>query len=175
MNNKIDFIKIFFTEEKIESLIFIFLGIIAICLAFIFLFVIKYSFYKGIAYPLLIIGIIQLTFGSLSFLKSDSDMKRKEFYNKNQTEYIIQNELPRMEIVIKNLIIYKWIEISLMLLGVFLYFCFRYSTQKFWKGLGLGLLIQALIMLSLDFVAERRSVTYLNKIKMVSVFIVARN
>ena len=88
-----------------------------------------------------------------------------------ETEYIIQNELPRMEIVIKNLIIYKWIEISLMLLGVFLYFCFRYSTQKFWKGLGLGLLIQALIMLSLDFVAERRSVTYLNKLKMVTVLL----
>ena len=79
-----------------------------------------------------------------------------------------------MEIVIKNLVIYKWIEISFMILGVFLYFCFMYSTQKFWKGLGLGLLIQALLMLSLNFVAEKRSVTYMDRLKMVSVFNAAR-
>jgi len=174
MNNNIDFIKIFFTEEKIESLIFIFLGIIAISLAFIFLFFIKYSFYKGLAYPILIIGIIQLTIGSLSFLKSESDMKFKEFNNTNQKESIIQNELPGMEIVIKNLVIYKWIEISFMILGVFLYFCFINSTQKFWKGLGLGLLIQALLMLSLNFVAKKRSIAFMDRLKMVSVFNAAR-
>ena len=91
MNNNIDFMKIFFTEEKIESLIFIFLGIIAISLAFIFLFFIKYSFYKGLAYPLLIFGIIQLTIGSLSFLKSESDMKFKEYipYINNYNRYLI--------------------------------------------------------------------------------------
>ena len=101
-------------------------------------------------------------------------MKFKEFNNTNQKESIIQNELPGMEIVIKNLVIYKWIEISFMILGVFLYFCFMYSTQKFWKGLGLGLLIQALLMLSLNFVAEKRSVTYMDRLKMVSVFNAAR-
>jgi hypothetical protein len=169
MQNNIEFIKIYFTEEKIESLFFIFLGFIAISLAFIFWFIIKYSFYTGFAYPLLIIGIIQLTVGTTVFFRTESDIKRVEHMIQNESELIGQKELPRMEIVMKNFVIYKWIEIVLILLGIFLYFHFRTSTQVFWKGLGLGLLIQSGIMLSLDFVAEKRGQIYANELKIVSV------
>ena len=164
MDENIEFIKIYFTELKIESLFFIFIGVIAICLALIFWFIIKYSFYKGFAYPLLIIGIVQLTVGSIRFFKADYDVKRIEFYNVNKNEYLLQNELPRMEMVTTNFTLFIWIEIVLILLGVFLYFYFKPLNQVFWKGLGLGLFVQAVILLSLDLVAEKRNQTYMSTI-----------
>jgi hypothetical protein len=50
-----------------------------------------------------------------------------------------------------------------MILGAFL----MYSTMNdtFWRGLGLGLFIQASIVLTLDFFAERRGHMYLEYIK----------
>jgi hypothetical protein len=49
----IGFEESYFKQEQIESLIFIILGILSICLALIFLGIIKYSFFKGMAVPLL--------------------------------------------------------------------------------------------------------------------------
>ncbi len=169
MEDNIEFIKIYFTEEKIESLFFIFLGLIAVSLAFIFWFLIKYSFYNGLAYPLLIIGIIQLTVGTSVFFRTESDIKRVEDMIQNERELIEQKELPRMEIVMKNFLIYKWIEISLVVLSLFLLIYFRSSNQVFWKGIGFGLLIQATIMLSLDIIAEKRGQAYINELKIRSV------
>ncbi len=169
MEDNIEFIKIYFTEEKIESLFFIFLGFIAVSLAFIFWYIIKYSFYNGFAYPLLIIGIIQLAVGTSVFFRTESDIRRVENMMQNERVVIEQNELPRMELVMQNFTIYKYVEIGLIILGVFLFFYFRTSAQTFWKGLGLGLLIQAAIMLSLDVVAEKRGQTYINELKLISV------
>ena len=168
MEDNIEFIKIYFTEEKIESLFFIFLGFIAVSLAFIFLFIIKYSFYNGLAYPLLVIGIVQLTVGTSVFFRTESDIKRVEHMMQNERELIEQKELPRMEIVMKNFLIYKWIEIGLVVLSLFLLIYFRSSNQVFWKGIGLGLLIQATIMLSLDVIAEKRGQTYIDELKISS-------
>ena len=61
--NNVNFIHTYFTEERIESLFFIIIGSIAIALALIFLGIIKYSFFKGLAFPLLFIGIIQIIIG----------------------------------------------------------------------------------------------------------------
>lgn len=169
MEDNIEFIKTYFTEEKIESLIFIFIGILSICLAFVFLFIIKYSFYKGLAYPLIIIGIIQLTVGTIIFNRSDADMKLIENYCLKEKEQVLKKELPRMEIVMKNFSFYKWIEIVLFGLGIFLFFFLRSHVSVFWKGLGLGLLIQASIMLSMDIVAEKRGQTYIEALKTINI------
>lgn len=157
----IDFIKSYFNEEIIESLLFIIIGIISLTLSLFFLFVIKYSFYKGLSYPLLLIGLIQISVGSTVYIRSPKDIIRVENLVKYETKKIKKEEVPRMQNVINNFIIYKWTEIGLIILGGFLFFYLSNSTNPFWKGLGLGLLIQASVMLTLDILAESRAKTYL--------------
>ncbi len=168
MDPDIDFIKTYFTEEKIESFFFIVIGLISISLALIFWFVIKYSFYNGLAYPLLIIGIIQLVVGTTVYLRSPKDTMRVEFIIKNEPSKIKTEELPRMDQVIKNFGIYKIIEIGLAIIGLVLVILFFRSGQTFWKGIGFGLLIQATLMLILDLLAEDRANKFIDELSKIS-------
>ncbi len=156
-----DFITTYFTEEKIESLFFIIISIITIALALIFLFLIKYSFFKGMAIPLLAFGIIELSAGAIVLTQSAKDLTRIEQIIKNEPQLIQSQELPKMEFIIKNFVIYKWIEIILIITGVVLFIMFYKSSQTFWKGFGLGLLMQASIMLSLNILAQQRLQIYI--------------
>ena len=169
MNTSANFVSTYFTEEKIESLFFIIIGIITISLAIIFWFIIKYSFYNGLAFPLLIVGLIQLIVGTTVYIRSPKDIIKVEQMMKQEPHKIKTEELPRMEMVMKNFTIYKWIEIALIVLGIILFALFYKSPQTFWKGIGLGLIIQAALMLTLDFVAEKRGQTYIQALTDISV------
>lgn len=168
METNIDFIKTYFTEEKIESFFFIVIGLISIILSLIFWFVIKYSFYNGLAYPLLIVGIIQLVVGTTVYIRSPKDIVRVEQIIKNEPSKIKTKELPRMEMVMKNFEIYKTIEIGLLVIGLALLILFFKSSQTFWKGVGLGLLIQAALMLILDLLAEDRASKFIDELIKIS-------
>ena len=63
----------------------------------------------------------------------------------------------------KNFIIYRWVEIGLIVLGMLLLFFGQ--SQSIWKGLGLGLMIQSSIMLFLDYFAEVRGKEYIEFLK----------
>ena len=58
----------------------------------------------------------------------------------------------------RNFVIYRYVEIALIILGIVLMYSSMNDT--FWRGIGLGLFIQASIVLSLDFFAERRGHIY---------------
>jgi hypothetical protein len=59
----------------------------------------------------------------------------------------------------KNFVLYRRIEIALIISGIILYFYFQPKT--FWKGIGLGLSVQSSFMLLLDYFAESRGKVYL--------------
>jgi hypothetical protein len=158
----------YFNAEKSESLLFLIVGIIAILLSVIFLFFMKsnISFFKGTAIPLLLIGLIQAVVGYTVYKRSDEDRKRNVYaYDMNPSQ-LKDPEIPRMEVVMKNFIIYRWVEIVFIAAGLILLFMFRANPDKsFWYGLGLTLAIQAAIMLSLDFFAEKRGHIYLKGLR----------
>jgi|JI9StandDraft_1071089.scaffolds.fasta_scaffold75150_2 hypothetical protein len=164
----IGFEESYFKQEQIESLIFIILGILSICLALIFLGIIKYSFFKGMAVPLLLIGLTQLTVGSIVYLRSPEDKYRVTQMLINERSKIKTEEIPRMEKVMQNFTVYKWIEIVLILASIILLIIFYSSPQTYWKGLALGLLIQAIMMLSLDVLAENRGQVYIEQLQKIS-------
>ena len=151
----------YFAAEKSESLLFIFIGIAAIILAIIFFFFLKTNFYKGIALPLLLIAIVQITVGYTVYKKSDSDRQRNVYaYDLNPAE-LKGKEIPRMEKVNKNFVLYRWIEIALIAAGLVLIFLYRQQADKsFLYGLGVGIAIQAVIMLGADYFAEARAKVY---------------
>jgi uncharacterized membrane protein len=160
MSDQMDFIAYYFTEEKIISIFIIAIGLISVILACIFLSVIKYSFFKGMAIPLLIIGIMQLIQGYTIHECTTKDNARVEHLKQFERQKITSEELPRMQKVMSNFTMHKLIEICLVLLGLLLYIIYYKSAQSFWKGFGLALLIQALILLSVDLINEKRGREY---------------
>lgn len=158
------FVHKYFMGEKQESLLFLVVGICAIIAAIIFFFFIKTqpSFFKGAAIPLFVIALIQITVGYTVYARSDKQ-RMDVAYNLGvePVAYAQQQELPRMQTVMKNFVIYRYVEIALALIGLGLFFYFRNNAeQQFWKGLGLTLAIQALLMLGADYFAEKRGVVY---------------
>lgn len=156
-----NFIETYFTEEKIQFLFLIIIGIIAITLACIFLFIIKYSFFKGMAISLLLIGTFQVIIGSVIYNRSSSNIVRVNTIMNDDPQKIKIEELPRIENVIKKITIYKWIEIAIFIISIILFYK---SPLTFWKGLALGIMIQASIFFTLDIIAEKRSEVYMNNL-----------
>ena len=156
----------YFAAEKSESLLFIVIGIAAVILAIIFFFFLKTNFYKGVALPLLLVAIIQITVGYTVYKRCDDDRKRNVYaYDLNPSE-LKGKEILRIEIVNKNFVLYRWIEIALTITGLILIFIYKSDSERsFWYGLGLGLAIQAFLMLSADYFAAARAKNYTKGLK----------
>jgi hypothetical protein len=156
----------YFNAEKSESWVFMAIGIIGIIAAIIFFFFIKTNFYKGAAVPLLLVGLLLGIVGYTVYKRSDGDRTRNVYaYDMNPGE-LKEKELPRMEAVMKNFIIYRYTEIALALIGIGLFFYFKNNIDKeFWKGFGLTLTVMALLALSADYFAETRGKIYIDGIK----------
>jgi hypothetical protein len=158
----------YFNAEKSESLLFLIIGIIAFLLSVIFFFFMKsnVSFFKGAAIPLLLIGLIQGVVGYTVYKRSDEDRKRNVYAYDMNVAHLKNEEIPRMNTVMKNFAIYRWVEITFIAAGLILLFMFRTNPDNsFWYWLGLTLAIQATIMLSLDFFAEKRGHNYLKGLR----------
>ena len=149
----------YFNAEKSESVLFVLVGIIAIILSTYFFVKVKQPFYNGMAYSLIAISLIQLTVGSSVYLRSPKDITRVSQIVTTDKLKIQTDEIPRMQTVMKNFALYKWVEIALILVGLIMFIYLPSAT--IWKGVGLGLFIQAGIMLTLDFFAESRGRTYI--------------
>jgi uncharacterized membrane protein len=158
------FIYKYFIAEKQESLLFLIVGIVAVLLAVVFWFFIKSNpnFFKGAAIPLLAIGLIQVVVGYSVYSRTDKQ-KANTAYNigMEPVTYVKQTEQPRMKTVMKNFVIYRWVEITFIIAGLVLIFLYRSNHDKsFWHGFGIALAIQAMIMLGADFFAEKRGKIY---------------
>ncbi len=156
----------YFIGEKQESLLFLGIGIAAVFTALIFFFLLKENFYKGAAIPLLLVGIILGIVGYTVYKRSDDDRIRNVYaYDMNPSE-LKENELPRMEKVMKNFVLIRWVEIFLFIIGAALYIYFiRDFTKDFWRGLGLALAVMAVIALAADYFAESRGKTYIKGLR----------
>lgn len=157
----------YFNAEKAESLLFLGIGVAAVITALIFFFYLKTGFYKGAAIPLVLVGLLLGVVGYTVYVRSDEDRIRNVYaYDLNPGE-LKEKEIPRMETVMKNFILYRYTEITLAIIGMGLFFFFRnHESQVFWKGLGLSLFMMALIALSADYFAEKRGAVYLKGLKL---------
>ena len=149
----------YFNGEKAESYIFIFIGVIAFAMTLYFIFTLKTSFWKGVAIPFILVALLEFIVGYTNVTRSSKDIIRVQTYITNESQKIQIDEIPRMEKVLSNFVIYRYVEIALILLGIVLMYSSMNDT--FWRGIGLGLFIQASIVLCLDFFAERRGHIYI--------------
>lgn len=159
MNNIVKY----FHGEKSESYIFILMGVIAFAVALYFIFVLKTSFWKGVAIPFIVVSSLEFIVGYTIVTRSPKDILRVEKFISKEPQKIKTLEIPRMEKVMSNFILYRYVEIVLIILGVFL--MYSSMNDNLWKGIGLGLFIQSSIVLCLDFFAEKRGFVYLEYLK----------
>jgi hypothetical protein len=153
----------YFNGEKAESYVFIVIGLVALLIAFYFVFTLKTSFWRGVAIPFILVAMLEFIIGYTIVKRSPKDIYRVESFIKVQPSKITLDEIPRMEKVMKNFVIFRYVEICLILLGIILMYSSLNDTL--WRGIGLGLFMQASIVLSLDFFAERRGHIYLEYLK----------
>ena len=105
-------------------------------------------------------GLVQLVVGITVYMRCDLDTVRVSHFIEKEIKSINDYEIPRMELVMKNFLIYSWAEIALIAVGVVLFLFFE--SKSFGNGVGMGLIIQSSITLVLDYLAEKRGKVYLN-------------
>jgi hypothetical protein len=151
----------YFMAEKQESLVFVVIGAAAVLAAITFYFLLKSSFFKGTAIPLLVVGLIELVVGYTVYKRSDGERIRNVYaYDMNPAE-LKMKEIPRMEKVNRNFVIYRWIELVLLVTGLILTMVYGQNPgRSFWYGFGIALSLQAGIMLAADYYAEKRALQY---------------
>ncbi|HUP10824.1 MAG TPA: hypothetical protein VM187_01385 [Niastella sp.] len=165
MLTKTDIEKYFIAEKQV-GLVFFIIGIIAVVLAIVFFFVLRTNFYKGAAIPLILFGLLELIAGFTIYQKSDGDRVRNVYaFDMNPYE-LKEKELPRMQKVTQSFVIYKWVEVLVLVAGIVLIVLYRTKPEKaFWFGLGVALAIQALLMFSADYLAAKRAQDYTTKLE----------
>ena len=149
----------YFNGEKWESYLFLLLGVLSILMSIYLLFVLKTSFWKGVAIPFILVGILELVVGYTIVRRSPVDILRVEKMINDEPQKIASEEIPRMEKVMSNFKVFRIAEIILIGIGILL--MYHTLNDTFSRGLGLGLFFQASTVLSLDFFAERRGHMYL--------------
>jgi hypothetical protein len=156
----------YFIAEKSESLLFIIIGAAAILLAILFFFLLKTNWYKGAAIPLIVVGLMHLVVGYTVYKRSDEDRLQNVYAYDMNPSLLKTKEIPRMEKVSSNFVIYRYIEIILLLAGLALFFYLKNDVDKsFWVGLGLALAIEAAVSLGADYFAEARAKVYTKGLK----------
>ena len=165
MFTKADIEKYFMAEKQV-SLLFIVIGIIALVLAAGFFFAWKTNFAKGAALPLLIIGLVQAIAGYAVYARSDKQ-RIDNVYAFDMNPGILKNEeLPRMQAVNKNFVIYRWVELAFVVAGIVLVILYKSNTQKsFLFGFGVALALQAALMLGADYLAAKRAMVYMEQLE----------
>lgn len=156
----------YFVAEKQESLLFICIGIAAIIVAVIGLLIWKTQFWKGAAIPLLLVAVIQIIVGYTVYARSDADRTKMVYALDMNPSNLTTKEIPRMQTVNKKFIAYRYIEIALLIIAIALIILYKSNMQKqLLFGIGVGLVIQAAIMLTADFFAEKRAIIYTQQLK----------
>jgi hypothetical protein len=146
----------YFISEKQESLLFMAVGILAIGVA-VWLWMNGHRL-KSMAFPLVAVALIQLVVGGSVYFRTDSQLAGLRKQAAEAPAAYKAEESARMTAVMKNFILYKWIEIALLAAGIVL--IVFWQRHDLAAGIGAGLVLQSAFMLCLDLFAEARGETY---------------
>lgn len=156
----------YFSGEKNESYLFLVLGLLGLVMSVYLIQINTSIFWRGLALPFILVSLLEIIVGVMLIYRSPKDIIRVENFIKNERVKIITDEIPRMEKVMKNFVIFRFIEIGLILTGIIIYF--RFTNHDFWRGVGFGLSLQSCIVLLLDCFAEKRGLIYLGYLNSLS-------
>lgn len=152
-----------FISEISEGWLFLIFGISSSLVALYLLIRKKKIFWKGVAYVFMTMGLFQTTVGLTIVIKSPGNQSRLESQiSKKNSEYL-SLEIKKTKTLLENLNFYKWTGISFLIVGFLVYF--NFDTTSSWKGIGMALIIQSLLMQLLNFISTNRIEKFLAILK----------
>jgi len=152
----------YFRAERIECWLGILIGLASLGLA-IYFFTQHTSFDSGLAYTFLGASVVQLIVCTIVVVRTPKDIIRVQNFLETDKNKVRTEEIPRMGVVLKNFVIYRYAEIGLVIIGLALLLMTEKDTV--WLGVGDGLIFNGALMLTFDFFAERRGKVYINFLK----------
>ena len=158
----LSYMEAYFAAEKTESLVFLVFGMAVIVFAAFTLGRWRDPLIKGLAIPLLAVGAIQVAVGTTIFARTDAQVSSLMAQYQLAPASFRTQELARMKVVSDGFTIYKIIEAVFIAAGLLL--ALMPNARRFWRGFGLGMLVQGALMLPADLVAEDRAENYVKQI-----------
>ena len=155
----------YFTAEKQESLIFLTIGLVAIGIS-VWLWINGHRL-KSMAYPLVAVALLQILVGASVYLRTDSQVSALSAQLQTNPAALKAEETTRMQTVMTNFSIYKAVEMLLLIVGVGVGMIAFWQRHDMAAGIGVGLVLQAAVTLTLDIFAEARGVDYLSALQRV--------
>lgn len=153
----------YFADERIESLVFMGFGVAAVLLAALTLWRVRDPLFRGMAVPVLLVGVIQLGVGFAIHARNDAQVAALSAQLQTDPAAFKSQELARMKAVRTGFAVYKGIEGMFILVGLGL--ALMRNAHRFWRGFGLGMLLQGALMLPADLIAEDRAAEYVRQIE----------
>ena len=147
----------YFSAEKWACGFGILLGIVSLAAAIYFFFYVKKPFYTGMASPFVVVGIFFLVICVSIVMRTPQDIERVNKYFQSDPLKIQTEEIPRMNKVIRAFDLILIAEGVCIVAGLLLFVLLH---LPFWRGVGLGLLAEAIILLVFDWLAKSRAKEY---------------
>lgn len=147
----------YFSGEKLQCSIGIVLGILGIAFSVYFIYS-NNIVLKGIAFAFIPLSLLLLVICVGVVVRTPKDIKRVRSYYESAPNKIQTEEIPRMEKVMKTFPILKKVEIGFIIAGTLLLLLFWNNDLV--RGIGLGLIIQGIMLYAFDHFAESRGKVY---------------
>jgi len=165
MSNTTRYIVDYFKGEKQESFLTLGWGIAALAGAYYGYFESGDALGFGLAVPLSVIGILHVIVGASINRKTDAQIKDLLELRDSDPQNFKSNELTRMEKVLADFKKYRLIAQVLFIVGViFVILGMTQYLNRYWTGVGLGMIAQGAASLFLDLYAELRGKEYYRKL-----------
>jgi hypothetical protein len=152
-------ISAYFHAEKTESLAFVGAGLAGVSVATCWWWMTESLMLSGAAWPLFLIGFVQLIVGAVVYLRTDGQVRGLQSLVAESPDAFRVEELGRMHRVSQNFIRIRWIEIALFITSGIMIMMF-FPLKGFWFGFALALAFESAISLTFDFFAEERADHY---------------
>ncbi len=162
----------YFMAEKNTGMLLLIIAAAAVLLALICIVFLKSPFYKGVAWPLIVFGIIQAIVGYALYARSDR-LRIDTVYAYDMNPGKLRTEtLPAAEKATKREIMYVTLACMMLTAGILIVWKNRtsfsgagYSAAAFWAGIGLALILQAILLSATCYPAYKRGKAYTAKLQ----------
>lgn len=155
------FISDYFDAERFGALLFLLAGAVAIAWAVLLLR--RRSSLRGMAAPLIVLALVQLGVGFTVWQRGPAQAATSLQQWRESPAAFLRVERARMVTVIADLQHYRHLQLGLLALGMALVVLLR--NRAFWFAFGLGLVLQAALLLSLDHLAQARAHDYFDTLQ----------
>ena len=147
----------YFTTEKHAAVLISAIGLSSAAFA-IWLWTTRSAF-RAMAWPLIVLGVAEVAIGAGLFIRTDPQVARLEEGLRSNRDATARSELARMGTVNRNFVVIQIVEVAILLIGLALALTLK-SRHPGWSAAGMGLVLEAAVLLVFDLFAEHRALAY---------------